>query len=127
MKSWNYDCYDFNLDYIYAMYEIEEITGVSTLRQRNEYYMSYDDENKDNCPDVTDEAECGSTEYTFDDIASEISYVGNTTHFDELDEYSDDLESSEINGTAIAESDYSDDLDLLDYDEDIPEDVLNDP
>lgn len=127
LKSWNYDCYDFNLDYIYAMYEIEEITGVSTLRQRNEYYMSYDDENKDNCPDVTDEAECGSTEYTFDDIASEISYVGNTTHFDELDEYSDDLESSEINGTAIAESDYSDDLDLLDYDEDIPEDVLNDP
>ena len=127
LKSWNYDCYDFNLDYIYAMYEIEEITGVSTLRQRNEEYMSYDDENKDNCPDVTDEAECGSTEYTFDDIASEISYVGNTTHFDELDEYSDDLESSEINGTAIAESDYSDDLDLLDYDEDIPEDVLNDP
>lgn len=127
LKSWNYDCYDFNLDYIYAMYEIEEITGVSTLRQRNEYYMSYDDENKDNCPDVTDEAECGSTEYTFDDIASEISYVGNTTHFDKLDEYSDDLESSEINGTAIAESDYSDDLDLLDYDEDIPEDVLNDP
>lgn len=127
LKSWNYDCYVFNLDYIYAMYEIEEITGVSTLRQRNEYYMSYDDENKDNCPDVTDEAECGSTEYTFDDIASEISYVGNTTHFDELDEYSDDLESSEINGTAIAESDYSDDLDLLDYDEDIPEDVLNDP
>ena len=127
LKSWNYNCYDFNLDYIYAMYEIEEITGVSTLRQRNEYYMSYDENNRDNRPDVTDEAECGSTEYTFDDIASEISYVGNTTHFDELDEYSDDLESSEINGTTMAESDYSDDFDLLNYDEDIPEDVLNDP
>lgn len=127
LKSWNYNCYDFNLDYIYAMYEIEKITGVSTLRQRNEYYMSYDENNRDNRPDVTDEAECGSTEYTFDDIASEISYVGNTTHFDELDEYSDDLESSEINGTTMAESDYSDDFDLLNYDEDIPEDVLNDP
>ena len=89
--------------------------------------MSYDENNRDNRPDVTDEAECGSTEYTFDDIASEISYVGNTTHFDELDEYSDDLESSEINGTTMAESDYSDDFDLLNYDEDIPEDVLNDP
>lgn len=127
LASWNYDYNDFNLDYIYALYEIQGITGISTLRQRDEYYMTYNYENKDNQSDMIDEAEDDSMEYVFDDIASEISYVGNTTRFDELDDYSDNLEISEINAANVAEPDYSGSPDLLDYDEDIPEDVWNDP
>lgn len=126
VKSWNYNCYDFNLDYIHALQEFEYVTGISTERQRYEYYLSFDDEMSENRSDVVDEEDDYSLEYSFDDIASEISYVGNITHFEELDEYSDDLESIEINGNVV-EPDNSDSFDLLDYDEDIPDDVLNDP
>lgn len=126
VKSWNYNCYDFNLDYIHALQEFEYVTGISTERQRYEYYLSFDDEMVENRSDVVDEEENYYLEYSFDDIASEISYVGNITHFEELDEYSDDLESIEINGNVV-EPDNSDSFDLLDYDEDIPDDVLNDP
>lgn len=125
-KSWNYNCYDFNLDYIHALREFEYMTGISTQHQRYEYYLSFDDEAAENSSDVVDEEENYSLEYTFDDIASEISYVGNITHFEELDNYSDDLEIMEIIGT-VADSDSADDIDLLDYDEEIPDDVLNDP
>ena len=127
MQSWNYDCYDFSLDYIHALSEFQYYTGVSTERQRHEYYLAFDDETGENRSAMIDEEENVSMGYTFDDVASEITYVGNVTHFEELDEYSDDLETSEINGTAVAEPDYHDSFDSLDFDENIPDDVLNDP
>ena len=127
MQSWNYDCHDFSLDYIHALSEFQYYTGVPTERQRHEYYLAFDDETGENHSAMIDEEENGSMGYTFDDVASEITYVGNVTHFEELDEYSDDLETSEINGTAVAESDYHDSFDSLDFDENIPDDVLNDP
>lgn len=127
MQSWNYDCHDFSLDYIHALSEFQYYTGVSTERQRHEYYLAFDDETGENHSAMIDEEENVSMGYTFDDVASEITYVGNVTHFEELDEYSDDLETSEINGTAVAEPDYHDSFDSLDFDENIPDDVLNDP
>lgn len=127
MQSWNYDCYDFSLDYIHALSEFQYYTGVSTERQRHEYYLAFDNETGENHSAMIDEEENVSLGYTFDDVASEITYVGNVTHFEELDEYSDDLETLEINGTAVAEPDYHDSFDSLDFDENIPDDVLNDP
>lgn len=127
MQSWNYDCFDFSLDYIHALSEFQYYTGVSTERQRHEYYLAFDDETGENHSAMIDEEENVSMGYTFDDVASEITYVGNVTHFEELDEYSDDLETSEVNGTAVAEPDYHDSFDSLDFDENIPDDVLNDP
>ena len=44
MQSWNYDCHDFSLDYIHALSEFQYYTGVSTERQRHEYYLAFDDE-----------------------------------------------------------------------------------
>lgn len=126
VKSWNYYCYSFNLDYIHALQEYEYKTGISTQRQRYEYYLSFDDETMENRSDIVDEEDNNLLEYTFDDIASEISYVGNITHFEELDVYSDNLEALELIGS-VADSDSTDDIDFLDYDEEIPDDVLNDP
>ena len=124
MQSWNYDCYEFNLDYIHALSEFQYYTGVSTERQRHEYYLEFDEETRENRSAVIDEEDNLSLGYTFDDIASEITYVGNVTHFEELDEYSDNLETSEINDAAVTDPDS---FDSLDFDDNIPDDVLNDP
>lgn len=124
---WYGPSFEFDLDYIHALFEIESYTGVSTERQRNEYRMMFDvhTEFEYNGTSVSDDKCNEYNKYTYDDIAAEISAVGNISYFEKLDEYSDTLEIREINGN---QDKLFDDSETIDFDEyDIPDDILNNP
>lgn len=127
-KSWYDGYFEFDLDYIHALLETEYYTGISTERQRNDYYTLFDDQTEDDFDDVRicGDQDSDSDDYTYDDIASEISNVGNSTYFDNLDAYSDILESTDRNQISNSSHDISETIDP-DENNDIPEHILNDP
>ncbi len=118
---------DYDLDYINALLEIESYTGISTESQRYEYYMMFDHLSENLGHDIGfDDDYYNSVEYTYDDIADEISNVGNVSHFEDLDVYSDNLENSEASEIV---DEHPADFEQFDFDDedDIPEDILENP